>query len=233
MGLTEAEAQALRLSLKVALAAVAISLPAGLATAWVLARWSFRGKTVVQTIVNLPLVLPPVVTGYALLLAFGRSAPLGAALDRWLGIAVVFDWKGAALASAVMAFPLMVRSMRGAFAGVDTRLEQAARTLGAGRARTFLTVTLPLSRAGIAAGLVLAFARSIGEFGATIMIAGSIPGQTRTLPLHLFQLFETPGGGAQAWRAIAVSILIATAAVAVGEALERPRGGTSSAGRPS
>ena len=218
---TDAELAAVGLSLRVALVATAASLPLGMAVAWLLARRRFFGKTAIETLVNLPLVLPPVVTGYLLLVMFGRRGVIGAQLDRWLGWQFVFDWKGAALASAVMAFPLMVRSMRLAFSAVDSRLEQAARTLGAGPWDTFFHVTLPLARNGVIAGAVLAFARGFGEFGATIMIAGSIPGETRTVPLELYNLLESPGGADQSWRLVAVSIVLAAGAIGIGEILER------------
>ncbi len=219
--LTAAEWQAVWLSAQVALTAVALSLPAGIALGWLLARRGFRGKSAVETLLNLPLVLPPVVTGYLLLVTFGRNGWLGRWLDEWFGLRLVFDWKGAALASAVIAFPLMVRAIRLSFAGLDARLEQAARTLGAGRWDTFCTVSLPLARNGIIAGSVLAFARSMGEFGATIVIAGSIPGQTRTVPLYIYNLLETPGGMEAAQRIVIVSVLIAAAALVAGEYLER------------
>jgi molybdate transport system permease protein len=219
--LTPAEWETLRLSLMVAGAAVAISLPVGLVVAWVLARKAFWGKSLVETAINLPLVLPPVVTGYLMLVVLGRRGWLGAWLANWLGLEFVFDWKGAAAASAVMAFPLLVRPIRLAFANIDPRLETASRTLGAGRSATFLRITLPLALPGIIAGSVLAFARSLGEFGATIMIAGNIPGETRTIPLHIYTLFESPGGLEQAHTLVAVSIVIAAAAIFAGEVLER------------
>jgi molybdate transport system permease protein len=219
--LTPAESQALWLSAQVALTAVAVSLPAGVALGWLLARRTFWGKSAVETVLNLPLVLPPVVTGYLLLVTFGRNGWLGQYLDGWFGVRLVFDWKGAALASAVIAFPLMVRAIRLAFAGLDTRLEEAARTLGASRWDAFVTVSLPLARNGIIAGGVLAFARSLGEFGATIVIAGSIPGQTQTVPLYIYGLLETPGGMEASQRIVIASILVAAAALAVGEYLER------------
>ena len=218
---TAEEFSAIRLSLCVAATAVIVSLPFGMAIAWLLARRRFVGKTAVETIVNLPLVLPPVVTGYLLLVTLGRKGFVGRWLDQWFGLQFVFDWKGAALASAVMAFPLLVRSMRLAFSAVDPRVEQAARTLGAGPWDTFLHVTLPLARNGVIAGTVLAFARGLGEFGATIMIAGNIPGETRTVPLEIYNLLESPGGAEQAWRLVAAAIVIAAAAMAVGEFLER------------
>lgn len=219
--LSPEEVQAVRLSLQVALTAVAASLPFGVALGWLLARRDFLGKAVLETLLNLPLVLPPVVTGYLLLVTFGRRGWLGRHLDRWLGLQLVFDWKGAALASAVVAFPLMVRAIRLAFAAVDPRLEQASRTLGAGWLATFFNVTLPLARNGVIAGCLLAFARSMGEFGATIMIAGNIPGETRTIPLFIYTLLDTPGGGERARRIVIVSVLIAAAALVVGEYLER------------
>jgi molybdate transport system permease protein len=219
--LTADEWQAIRLSLLVAVAAVAGSLPFGIALGWVLARKQFPGKFVVETVINLPLVLPPVVTGYLLLVTFGTNGLIGGWLARWFGIQIVFTWKGAALASAVVAFPLMVRAIRIAFVTVDERLEHVARAHGAGRLDTFFNVTLPLARHGIIAGCMLSFARSIGEFGATIMIAGSIPGATRTMPLFIFNLLESPGGAAQAQRIVIVSIVIAALALVLSEWLER------------
>lgn len=215
------EINAILLSLVVALAAVIGSLPLGIATGWWLARYSFPGKSLVETVVNLPLVLPPVVTGYALLVAFGQNGPLGSLLEEYLGIRVVFDWKGAALAAAVVSFPLMVRSIRVAFASIDPRLLAAAHSLGAGRFDAFLTVALPLARSGVIAGAVLAFARSLGEFGATVMIAGNIPGQTRTIPLYLYTNLETPGGFGQAWPVILASVLLSAGALLVANYWER------------
>lgn len=219
-GITSAEWQAIRLSLCVSLAAVSISLVPGVLLGWLLARVPFRGKAVVETLINLPLVLPPVVTGYLLLVAFGRRGWFGSLLEP-LGIHLIFDWKGAALAAAIMAFPLMVRAIRLAFATIDPRLELAARTLGAGPIDTFLHVTLPLAQHGVIAGAVLAFARSMGEFGATIMIAGNIPGETRTIPLYVYNQLETPGGFESATRIVVISILIAAVALVAGEWLER------------
>lgn len=224
MTLSPEELEAIRLSLLVAGTAVLLSLPAGIALGWLLARVEFVGKGLVETLVNLPLVLPPVVTGYLLLTLCGRHGWLGAPLERWLGLRLVFDWRGAALAAAVVSFPLMVRAVRIAFAGVDRRLEQTARTLGAGPLDAFFTISLPLARRGIIAGAVLAFARSIGEFGATIMIAGSIPGQTRTIPLYIYSELETPGGIARSQTLVFVSVAIAAAALLIGEWLDR-RGG--------
>jgi molybdate transport system permease protein len=221
MLLSPEEFQAIRLSVLVSLTAVAASLPLGIALGWLLARRDFRGKAVVETLLNLPLVLPPVVTGYLLLVAFGRRGWIGQFLDRWFGLRFVFDWKGAALAAAVVSFPLMVRAIRLTFATVDARLEQAARTLGAGPLDAFFSVTLPLARPGIIAGAVLAFARSMGEFGATLMIAGNIPGETRTVPLYIYTLLESPGGADRAHRILVVSVLVAAAALVLGEILER------------
>lgn len=215
------ELQAIRLSVQVALVAVAGGLAPAIALAWLLARREFPGKALVETALHLPLVLPPVVTGYLLLVTFGTRGWLGGTLESWFGIRIVFDWKGAALASAVMAFPLMVRSMRVAFSLIDARLEDAARTLGASRWDAFVSVSLPLARHGIVAGCVLGFARSMGEFGATLMVAGSIPGETRTIPLFIYDLLESPGGVDAAQRIIVVSIVIAAGALFVSEALER------------
>jgi molybdate transport system permease protein len=225
--LSAGEWQAVRLSVLVALTATFASLPFGIALGHLLARRSFPGKSVIETVLSLPLVLPPVVTGYLLLVAFGQRGWIGQVLAGWFGLRVVFDWKGAALASAVMAFPLMVRAMRVAFAGVDERLEQAARTLGAGRIETFCRITLPLARRGVISGATLAFARSMGEFGATIMIAGNIPGQTQTIPLYIYTLLNAPGGMENSTALVVVSILIAAAALIVAEWLER--GGTPAA----
>ncbi|HTL52213.1 MAG TPA: molybdate ABC transporter permease subunit [Planctomycetota bacterium] len=216
MGLSGPEIQALVLSLEVAVAAVALSLPFGVACAWLLARKQFAGKAVVETLLNLPLVLPPVVTGYVLLVTFGRSGWLGGMLYSVLGIEFVFNWKGAALASAVVAFPLMVRAMRVAFTTVDSRLEGAARTLGAGPWDCFFSVTLPLARHGLIAGCVLAFARSLGEFGATIMIAGNMPGETQTMPLYIYDQLNT-GDLAHTRGILVASVVIAMTALAASE----------------
>ncbi len=215
--------QAVALSLQVAMAAVIVSFPLGLGLAWLLARKRFPGKFAVETIVALPLVLPPVVTGYLLLVLFGGNGWIGHWLRRWLGVEIIFTWKAAALASAVMAFPLMVRSIRSAIEMVDPRLEQAARTLGAGPLDAFFTITLPLARRGVVAGCVLAFARSIGEFGATIMIAGNIPGDTRTIPLAIYSELDSPGGAERSTGLVVASIAIAVLAMVVSEALNRGR----------
>jgi molybdate transport system permease protein len=219
--LTGAEWQAVRLSLLVAGTATLASLPFGVAPGWLLARRSFRGKALIETVINLPLVLPPVVTGYLLLVAFGRKGMIGRYLDEWFGLVIAFDWKGAALASAVMAFPLVVRSIRLSFSSVDERLEQAARTLGAGRWETFFRISLPLARRGIIAGAVLGFARCLGEFGATIMLAGNIPGETQTMPLYIYSEVNAPGGIERSQRLVLAAVVIAALALVLSEWLER------------
>jgi molybdate transport system permease protein len=219
--LTPAEWEAVRLTLQVASVAVAASLPLGVFLGWLLARRDFPGKFLLEALINLPLVLPPVVTGYLLLATFGRNGVLGSMLEGALGVRFVFDWKGAALASAVVGFPLLVRPIRLAFAAVDSRLIQAARTLGAAPLDAFRSITLPLARPGILSGCVLAFARSMGEFGATIMIAGNIPGQTRTVPLLIYSLLDAPGGMQASYRLVIASVAIAAAALLAGELLER------------
>lgn len=216
---------AIGLSLLVAGVAVGASLPFGVALGWLLARREFLGKSLLETVVNLPLVLPPVVTGWLLLVAFGRRGVVGEALEDWLGVRLIFDWKGAALAAAVVSFPLMVRAIRIAFDGVDRGLEQAARTLGASPFDAFFTISLPCARRGIVAGCVLAFARSLGEFGATIMIAGNIPGRTQTIPLKIYSELESPGGMERSLPLILFSIAIAAAALAIGNWLDRRGGG--------
>ena len=219
--LTPLEAEALMLSLRVALWSVAASLPFGLLMAWLLARHEFPGKSVLNGLVHLPLVVPPVVVGYLLLVLLGREGLLGAWLHEALGITIAFTWQGAALAAAVMAFPLMVRAMRLSLEAVDRRLEAAARTLGAGPAEVFLTITLPLMAPGILAGAILAFARSLGEFGATITFVSNIPGETRTLPLALFSQVQSPGGELGALRLTMISVVLAFAALAASEVLAR------------
>ncbi len=217
LGFSPLEIEALALSLRVALWSVVTSLPVGLWVAWLLARGKFPGKGALNAVVHLPLVLPPVVVGYFLLVLLGREGPLGQVLDRVFGISLPFTWQGAALAAAVMAFPLMVRAMRLSLEAVDRRLEAAARTLGARPFEVFLTVTLPLMTPGILAGALLAFARSLGEFGATITFAANIPGETRTLPLALYSLIQTAGGEVQALRLATLSVLISLAALAASE----------------
>ncbi|HEV7278740.1 MAG TPA: molybdate ABC transporter permease subunit [Pirellulaceae bacterium] len=216
---------AIGLSLLVATVAVLASLPFGVALGWLLARREFPGKSLLETVVSLPLVLPPVVTGWLLLVSFGRRGAVGGALEEWLGVRLIFDWKGAALAAAVVSFPLMVRAIRIAFDGVDRGLEQAARTLGAAPLDAFFTISLPCARRGIVAGCVLAFARSLGEFGATIMIAGNIPGRTQTIPLKIYSELESPGGMERSLPLILFSIAIAAAALAIGNWLDRRGGG--------
>ena len=215
------EAGIILLSLKVAGASVMFSLPLALACALLLARASFPGKTLFDAIVHLPLVLPPVVIGYALLVLFGRQGALGALLHDWLGVTLAFRWTGAALAAAVMGFPLMVRAMRLSIEAVPPRLESAARTLGASRWRAFYSVTLPLALPGIAVGVLLAFARSLGEFGATITFVSNIPGETQTLPLAIYGLTQSPGGDAAILRLCAVSVLLSIAALAGSEWINR------------
>ncbi|MDQ2090578.1 molybdate ABC transporter permease subunit [Marimonas arenosa] len=214
------EWQAVALSLKVAGWATALSLPFGIAMALVLARWQFPGKQLVNGLVHLPLILPPVVTGYLLLLAFGTQGWLGAALQS-MGLSFAFHWTGAALAAAIMAFPLMVRAIRLSIEAVDPRLEQAAATFGASRTWVFLTVTLPMILPGILAGAVLAFAKAMGEFGATITFVSNIPGQTQTLPSAIYAFLQVPGGEASALRLVVVSIVIAMAALLSSEFLAR------------
>ena len=221
LALTPLEVEALSLSLRVAVACVLVSLPFGIALAWVLARRDFPGKTLVDGLAHAPLVVPPVAVGYVLLVLFGRNGPVGAWLYDAFGVTLIFTWQGAALASAVMAFPLMMRPIRLALELVDPRIETAARTLGAGPLRVALTITLPLILPGIITGMILAFARSLGEFGATITFVSNIPGETRTLPVALYTLVQTPGGEAGALRLMAISLLLALAAVALSEFLAR------------
>lgn len=210
-----------RLTLLVGGTATLGALPVAFALAWALARWRFRGKLLLDAIVHLPLVVPPVVTGWMLLLAFAPAGPLGGWLERVFGISVLFRWTGAAIAAGVMALPLMVRAMRLSIEAVDRRLEQAARTLGASRWRAYATVTLPLAAPGIAAAMVLGFARSIGEFGATITFVSNVPGETQTLPLAIYAALQRPGGEAEVWRLAAVSVALSLAALVVSEVLVR------------
>ena len=219
--LSPEEWSALRLSFQVGMCAALIGLPPAIAVGYLLARGKFAGKWFVEVIVNLPLVLPPVVTGYLLLICFAPHGPLGALLQDWLGVKIVFNWSGAALASTIMAFPLMVRAIRLAFQAVDPRLEMASRTLGAGRMATFFSISLPLARGGVVAAWVLGFARSLGEFGATIMVAGNIEGKTRTIPLAIYTLSNQPNGMEQGWRLVVLSVLLACVALAMSELLER------------
>lgn len=219
--LTPLEIEALRLSLLVSGWAVVGSLPFGIACAWLLARRDFPGKAVVDGIIHLPLVLPPVVVGYALLVVLGRRGVVGSLLLDWFGITLAFTWKGAAIASAVIAFPLMVRAIRLSLESVDRGLEQAARTLGCGPFRTFFTVTLPLVAPGVLTGVILAFARSLSEFGATITFVSNIPGETRTLPIALYALTQVPGTDAAALRLCIISVVVAFAALIASEILSR------------
>ena len=209
------------LSLKVASVATLASLPVGIGVAYMLARGRFRGRMLLDTIVHLPLILPPVVTGYALLLLLGRKGPLGAFLADTFNIVFAFRWTGAALACAVMGFPLMVRAMRLAIEAIDPRLEEAAGTLGANRAWVFMTVTLPLMLPGLVAGAVLAFAKAMGEFGATITFVSNIPGETQTLPSAIYALTQVPGGDAAALRLTMISVAISMAALFASEFIVR------------
>ena len=213
--------RAVALSLRVAFWATLLSLPFGLLTAYALARWRFPGRQLLNGLVHLPLILPPVVTGYLLLLAFGRQGWIGQYLDQWFGIVLAFRWTGAALAAAVMAFPLMVRAMRLAIEAVDARLEQAAGTLGAPPPLVFATVTLPLILPGIVAGAILSFAKAMGEFGATITFVSNIPGQTQTLPSAIYARLQVPGGADEATRLVIVAIAVAMAALALSEWVSR------------
>lgn len=217
--LTAAESEALLLSLRVALWSVAIGLPLALAVAVVLARANFPGKPLLDGLVHLPLVLPPVVTGYLLLLLFGRRGPLGAWLADTFGLVLAFRWTGAVLAAAVMSFPLMVRPIRLSIEAIDQRLEAAASTLGAGRLLIFFTITLPLALPGILAGAVLGFAKSLGEFGATITFVSNIPGETRTLPSAIYTLTQTPGGEGAALRLVLIAVVLSLLALVLSEAL--------------
>ena len=220
-GLTSQEWQAVALSLKVSLWATVVSLPFGIAVAYLLARRQFWGKQLLNGLVHLPLILPPVVTGYLLLAGFGRRGPIGGFLDDCCGIVLAFRWTGAALAAAIMAFPLMVRAIRLAIEAVDPRLEQVAGTLGANRLWVFLTVTLPLILPGIIAGAILAFAKAMGEFGATITFVSNIPGQTQTLPSAIYSFLQVPGGEASALRLVAIAVAIAMIALLLSEWVAR------------
>ena len=225
MTLTPEDWEVIGLSLKVAIVGVAATLPIAFALAYALARGRFPGRILLDAIVHLPLVLPPVVTGWILLILFGRAGPIGGWLDQVFGVTLMFRWTGAALAAAVMALPLMVRAMRLSIEAVDRRLEGAARSLGAGRWRTFVTITLPLSLPGILAGLVLGFARSIGEFGATISFVSNIPGQTRTLPIAIYTALQLPEGEGAVVRLACVSVALSLGALIASEWLVRRQGG--------
>jgi molybdate transport system permease protein len=222
--LTPEEMVAIRLSLRVATVAVVASLPVAIAVAYLLSRARFRGKILLDGLVHMPLVLPPVVTGYVLLILFGRRGPLGAFLEQTFGIVLSFRWTGAALAAAVMSFPLMVRAIRLALDAIDRRSEEAAATLGASPLWVFATVTMPLAIPGIAAGTVLAFAKALGEFGATITFVSNIPGETQTIPAAIYTYTQTPGGEAGAFRLSLVAVAIAFAALIVSEIVVRRSG---------
>lgn len=209
------------LSLKVSGVAVCAVLPIAFGFAWLLARGRFPGLIIVDALVHLPLVLPPVVTGWLLLIGFGNNGPVGRVLEEWFGVSLMFRWTGAALAAAIMALPLMVRAMRLSISAVDRRLEGAARSLGASRTRTFFTISLPLALPGVLAGVMLGFARSLGEFGATISFVSSIPGETRTLPLAIYAALQVPDGDAQIARLSAIAVALSLGALIASELLLR------------
>ena len=219
LALTPEELTAIKLSLRVAALAMAASLPFGIVMAWVLARTKFYGRPLLNALVLLPLVLPPVVTGYVLLLLFGRQGPIGHFLDQCCGIVLAFRWTGAALACAIMGFPLMVRAMLLSLEAVDRRIEQAAATLGANPFFVFFTVTLPLILPGVIAGAILSFARAMGEFGATITFVSNIPGETQTLPTLIYTFTQLPGGEAGALRLTLISVVISLGAILLSETL--------------
>jgi len=219
--LSPAEWTAVALSLRIALVATAWALPFGIAIGWLLARGRFWGKTVLDGLVHLPLVLPPVVTGYLLLIWFGRKGPVGAFLYDHLGVVFAFRWTGAALASGVMGFPLLVRPIRLALEAIDQRLEDAAATLGANPVLVFLTVTLPLALPGIVAGVLLCFARALGEFGATITFVSNIPGETQTISAAIYTFLQIPEGDAAAGRLVVVAIILSLTALIAAEWLGR------------
>ncbi len=218
--LTPLEVEALLLSVEVALTALVVSLPAGILVAWVLARLRFPGKILLDGVVHMPLVLPPVVVGYVMLVTLGKNGPVGGVLEA-AGLGLAFSTRGAALASAVMAFPLMVRAVRLSMESVDRGLESTARTLGAGPVRVFFTITLPLVTPGILAGAILAFARSLGEFGATITFVSNIPHETTTLPLALYTFTQVPDGEGQAMRLCIIAVAISLGALVASEVVGR------------
>jgi len=224
LGLSNEEWTAILLSLRVSIVAMLASLPFGILVALLLARGRFWGKSVLNGVVHLPLILPPVVTGFLLLILFGRRGPIGSLLDQYFGIVFSFRWTGAALACAVMAFPLMVRSIRLSIEAVDRKLEEAAGTLGAGPAWVFLTITLPLTLPGIIAGMILSFAKAMGEFGATITFVSNIPGETQTLSAAIYTFTQVPGGDAGALRLTLVAIVISMAALLASEFFARLAG---------
>lgn len=219
--LTAEEVDALMLSLRVAIFCTLLVAVPGVLVGWLLARKSFYGKSLLDGLVHLPLVLPPVVPGFLLLVLLGNNGPVGGWLHETFGFSVAFTWVGAVIASAVMAFPLMVRAVRLAIAQVDHGLEIAAQTLGASPIKTFFSITLPLAMPGVVTGLILSFSRSLGEFGATIMFVGNIEGETRTLPLAIYTYTQLPGGDAPAMRLVLLSIVVALAALMASEMLER------------
>jgi molybdate transport system permease protein len=221
LDLTPDEWTAIRLSLRIALVASVVALPFGIAIAWLLARKNFWGKALLDGLVHLPLVLPPVVTGYLLLISFGRRAPIGAFLADHFGIVFSFRWTGAALASGIMGFPLLVRPIRLAIEAIDRKLEDAASTLGASRFWVFASVTLPLAVPGLIAGFVLCFAKALGEFGATITFVSNIPGETQTLPSAIYTFTQVPGGDLGAFRLTLVSVAIAMLALFASEVMAR------------
>jgi molybdate transport system permease protein len=220
-GLSPTEWIAVELSLRIALVATACALPFGIALGWLLARKAFWGKALLDGLLHLPLVLPPVVTGYLLLISFGRRAPIGAFLYEHFGIVFSFRWTGAALACGVMGFPLLIRPIRLAIEAIDRRFEDAAATLGANDVLVFLTVTLPLALPGVIAGVVLCFARALGEFGATITFVSNIPGETQTISAAIYTLTQVPGGDAAAGRLVLIAIALALAALIASEWLAR------------
>ena len=222
--LTPDEWVAIRLSIRIAIVATVVALPFGVAVAWLLARKDFWGKSLLDGLVHLPLVLPPVVTGYLLLISFGRRGPIGAFLADNFGIVFSFRWTGAALACGVMAFPLLVRAIRLSFEAIDRRLEDAATTLGASPLRAFFTVTLPLALPGVIAGMVLCFAKALGEFGATITFVSNIPGETQTISAAIYTLTQVPGGDAAAFRLVVVAVVISLAALIASEWFARRAG---------
>jgi molybdate transport system permease protein len=221
LDLSPADWTAVELTIRISIVATLCALPFGVAIGWLLARRNFWGKSVLDGLVHLPLVLPPVVTGYLLLISFGRRGPIGAFLYDHFGIVFSFRWTGAALACGVMGFPLMVRPIRLALEAIDRKLEDAASTLGANRGLVFLTVTLPLALPGIIAGAVLCFARALGEFGATITFVSNIPGETQTISAAIYTLTQVPGGDAAAGRLVLISIVLAFAALFASEWLSR------------
>ncbi len=219
--ITPEEWTAIELSLRVAVVATLVSTPIGIAMAWLLARRDFWGKALLDALIHLPLVLPPVVTGYLLLLSFGRKGPVGEFLDHYLGIVFSFRWTGAALACGVMSFPLLVRPMRLSIEAIDRRLEQAAGTLGATPWQVFLTVTLPLALPGIVAGMIMGFAKALGEFGATITFVSNIPGETQTISSAIYSLIQTPDGDLPALRLVIISAIMAIGALVASEFFAR------------